>query len=352
MPNISEIFRIIFSQTNFQSAIASSILIILLGFALGKMKIFPDTLAKGLTNVLLNVALPALAFTAFMTDINKQSLHQGLNLLIWGFIMYILLIFVCELLYFKYKGDTKIALVVCTIFGSTTFFGIPIISALYGSEGVIYANVFNISYRVFLYSYALIRMSGMKFETSNLKTIFLNPIIIATFLGLFIWIFQDYIPHVSVKSGDKIIEVAFLRIDKTIPWLFAAMRQLSGLTSPLAWLAIGITLSQISAREAASSKDAWYYSVNKVIILPLINFVILLILTSMHIMNLSYVGLSVVIIMMATPTATVAAAYAIKYDRAAVVSSNSSLLSTIFSVILIPIWIIILEIFKTLNIFS
>lgn len=352
MPNIAEILKIIFSQTNFQSAIASSILIILLGFALGKKGIFPNTLSKGLTNVLLNVALPALAFTAFMSDINKNSLSQGINLLIWGFIMYILLIFISELLYIKYKGDTKTALVVCTIFGSTTFFGIPIVSALHGSEGVIYANVFNISYRVFLYSYALIKMSGMKFEAKNLKQIFLNPIIIATFLGLFIWMFQDYIPHVNVKSGEKIISVAFLRIDKTLPWLFSAMKQLSSLTSPLAWLAIGITLSGISAREAASSKDSWYYSINKVIILPLINFIILLVLTLTHIMPFSYTALSVVIIMMATPTATVAAAYAIKYDKAAIVASNSSLLSTIFSVILIPIWIIILEIFKTLNIFN
>ena len=350
MSNISEIFRVVFSQPNFQSAIASSILIILLGFILGKVGVFQNTLAKGMTTVLLNVALPALAFTAFMQNIDKNSLSQGINLLIWGFIMYIMLIFVCELLYIKYSGDMKTALVVCTIFGSTTFFGIPIVSALYGSEGVIYANVFNISYRVFLYSYALIKMSGMKFETKNLKQIFLNPIIIATFIGLFIWLFQDNIPHVQVRSGDKVLEVAFLRIDKTVPWLFDAMKKLSALTSPLAWLSIGITLSTISIKEAASSKDSWYYSLNKVIVVPLVNLIILIILVSLHIMNVSYVGIAVVIIMMATPTATVAAAYAIKYDKSAVLVSNSSLLSTIFSVILIPIWIIILEVLKALSI--
>lgn len=351
MPNIGEIFKIIFSQTGFQSAIASSILIILLGFILGKIGIFATALSKGLTTVLLNVALPALAFTAFMTNIDTKSLEQGINLLIWGFIMYILLIFVCELMYIKYKGDSRVALVVCTIFGSTTFFGIPIVSALYGSEGVIYANVFNISYRVFLYSYALIKMSGMKFEVKNLTQIFLNPIIIATFLGLLIWIFQDSLPQISIKSGDSITKVAFIRIDKTIPWLFAAMKQLSGLTSPLAWLAIGITLSSISLKQAASSKNAWYYSFNKVILVPLINFIILLILTITHIWNFSYVSLAVVIIMMATPTATVAAAYAIKYDKSAVTVSNGSLLSTVFSVVLIPIWIIALEALKALGLF-
>lgn len=352
MINISEILIQIFSSQSFQSAIASSVLIILLGFLLGKIGVFNKAISQALSTVLLNVALPALAFTAFMTNINQDSLRQGLNLLVWGFVMYVSLIFISGLLYKKYKGDAKTALIVCTSFGSTTFFGIPIISALYGSMGVIYANVFNIAYRVFLYSYGLIKMSDMKFDKKNLKDIFLNPIIIATFLGIFIWIFQAYLPQVTVKSGDKMIDVAILRIDQTIPWLFSAMKRLAGLTSPLAWLAIGNTLSTISLQEAASSKDAWYYSFNKVIIVPLFNFIVLTVLTVTNILPFSFTALAVVIIMMATPTATVAATYAIKYDKAALLSSNCSLLSTIFSVFLIPIWVIVIEIVKTLGLFQ
>lgn len=349
MIDITGILNQIFSSQSFQSAIASSILIILLGFTLGKLGVFNKNISQALSTVLLSVALPSLAFTAFMTNIDQNSLRQGINLLIWGFVMYIALIFFSNILYKKYKGDEKTALIVCTTFGSTTFFGIPIISAIYGSIGVIYANVFNIAYRVFLYSYGLIKMSDTKFDSKSLKAIFLNPIIIATFLGIFIWIFQAYLPQVTLASGDQ---VAFLRIDKTIPWLFSAMKRLSGLTSPLAWLAIGNTLSSISLKEAALSKDAWYYSFNKVIILPLLNFIILTILTITNLVPFSFVSIAVVIIMMATPTATVAATYAIKYDKAAVMSSNCSLLSTVFSIFMIPLWVIILEVLKTLGIFN
>lgn len=347
MSQMIEVFRLVFSQTTFQTAIGSSILIILLGFLLGKMKVFTKEISQSLSSVLLTVALPALSFTAFMTDIDKNSLSQGMNLLIWGFMMYVLLIVVAELLYVNFSSDTKTTLVICTIFGSTTFFGIPIINAIYGNQGVIYANIFNISYRVFLYSYALIRMSGMKFQIKNLKDIFLNPIIIATFLGLFVWIFQNSLPQTSLSSGQS---VAFLRIDKTVPWLFITLKNLAALTSPLAWLAIGNTLSNISLSKAMSSKESWYYSINKVILVPLLNFVILIALTLTHLIPFSFTAIGVVIIMMATPTATVAAAYAIKYNRAAVVASNCSLLSTLFSVLFIPIWIIILEIIKNLNI--
>jgi len=79
-------------------------------------------------------------------------------------------------------------------------------------------------------------MSGMKFEKKNLKLIFGNIIVIATFAGLLIWVFQGSLPQVAVMDKDKEVMVAFLRIDKTAPWLFKAISYLADLSSPLAWL--------------------------------------------------------------------------------------------------------------------
>lgn len=337
----------ILKNDNIVGAISSAILVILFGFYLRKKNIFKDNTAKVLTDVILSASLPALAFKAFMQDINKNSLIEGINLLIWGFVIYILLIFVTKLIYIKYNGDRKIVLEVLTTFGSTTFFGIPIIAAVYGNVGVMYASIFNIAYRVFLYSYAYIKMSGIKADKKNIKQMFFNSIVIATFLGMFIWMSQSSLPQVMI--GDK--SYAFLRIDKTAFWLFKPMTYLAALASPLAWLAIGAKLADISLGEALSSKDSWYYSIIKVIGVPFINIVALYILTVTKILPVSFVGLASVIIMMATPTATVAAAYAIKFDKESILTSNCSLLSTIFSVICMPLWIVVLEIIKSLNIF-
>ena len=337
----------ILKNDNIVGAISSAILVILFGFYLRKKNIFKDNTAKVLTDVILSASLPALAFKAFMQDINKNSLIEGINLLIWGFVIYILLIFVTKLIYIKYNGDRKIVLEVLTTFGSTTFFGIPIIAAVYGNVGVMYASIFNIAYRVFLYSYAYIKMSGIKADKKNIKQMFFNSIVIATFLGMFIWMFQSSLPQVMI--GDK--SYASLRIDKTAFRLFKPMTYLAALASPLAWLAIGAKLADISLGEALSSKDSWYYSIIKVIGVPFINIVALYILTVTKILPVSFVGLASVIIMMATPTATVAAAYAIKFDKESILTSNCSLLSTIFSVICMPLWIVVLEIIKSLNIF-
>ena len=68
-----------------------------------------------------------------------------------------------------------------------------------------YSNIFNIAYRVFTYSYAFVKCQNKMDKENlkkNMKEIFLNPIIIATFLGLFIWLFQEKLPQIAVLSEE------------------------------------------------------------------------------------------------------------------------------------------------------
>lgn len=183
-------------------------------------------------------------------------------------------------------------------------------------------------------------MSGLKMDKKNIKTMFLNPIVLATFGGLLIWIFQDSLPQVQGTENT----VAFLRIDETAPWLYKPLQYLAKLSSPLAWLSIGSTLGSMKLSEATSNSDAWYYTLMKVLVVPIINLVCVLLLNASGILSFNDISLATTVIMMATPTATVAAAYAISFDREAVLASNASLLSTIAAVIMMPIWIVILAI--------
>lgn len=350
--NFLEIITSTLTDMNIVSSITSTVFIILLGFYCRKKGIFNEQVGKILSKVVLTVALPALAFNAFMQNIDPDTLKQGMNVLVWGILIYIILIFISKPLFIKYKGDRQDTLRVLTIFGSTTFFGTPIVSAIYGPTGVMFSSIFNIGYRIFLYSYGYIKMSGLKMELKNIKTMILNPIIIATFLGLFIWIFQGNLPQVSVTNTEGVVsQVAFLRIDQTAIWLFKPMTYLAGLASPLAWLSIGATLGECSFKEALSDKTSWYYSFAKVVIVPVINIVLLTILTVTNLLPISFEALATIVIMMAAPTATVAAAYAISFDKDAVLSSNASLLSTLFAVIMTPIWIVILGIINNMGIF-
>ena len=259
-----EIIKSTLSDNAILGAIFSSVSIILLGFYLRKRNMINSTASKMLTKVVLTVSLPALAFTSFMKDINGEQLKQGMSMLVWGFAIYLILIPLTKIMFAKVKGDKQDVYRVLTIFGSTTFFGTPIVTAVYGAVGTMYSNIFNIAYRVFLYSYAFIKMSGTKMDKENfkknMKEIFLNPIILATFFGLFIWLCQDMLPQVNVTVNGEVTQYAFLRLDQTLPWFYKALDYLKALASPLAWISIGATLAEVPFKDAISQKDAWGYS--------------------------------------------------------------------------------------------
>jgi len=336
----------------FIGALSTSVLIILLGYFIGRKGIISPAGGKMLAKLVLTAALPFLAFNSFMQNINQDSLRQGMNLLVLGFVFHIALIFLTKLFYIKYKGDvdTSDILRVLTTFGSTTFFGIPIIAVLY-PEGVLGASIFNIGYRVFLYSYAYIVTSGLKMKRENIKQMFLNPIVIATLLGMFIWIFQDALPQVTVAGAEGPIQTAFARVDLVAPWLFRPMTTLAGLASPLAWISIGVTLSQVDVKTAAASKESWYYSLIKLIVIPLGCVALLFLTTVTGIFPVDFLTVAVVFLMAMTPPATVAVAFSISADRGAVLSSNISLLSTIVTVVLLPFMLVVLQVINTAGLF-
>ncbi|MDF7637459.1 AEC family transporter [Leuconostocaceae bacterium ESL0958] len=329
-------------------AIVATIGTILLGFWLRKNNRLSETAVKTLTTITMTVALPLLAFTSFMTPLNQKTLEQGISVLIWGLLIYVILIITMPWLYARYNKDQRDVLGVLTSFGSTTFFGMPIAGAVYGAKGIMYASIFNIGYRVFLYSYAYIKMSGEPLKGEHIKKMLVNPIVIATFLGLFLWLIQNGLPHVNAYGKD----VAFYRLDATTPWLFSWFKMLASLASPLAWLAIGGNLAQMSFGEALKNKTAWYYSFNKVVIVPAIMVILAVATTAMGLLNVDATALAVMTIMMATPVATVAVNYAMAFNRQSLLAANTSLISTISATIMMPLWIVIVQLLSELSLFK
>lgn len=382
--DIGSIFTQTLSNVNLWAAIVSCIAIIALGYILVKVKVFKQEWKSVLNNLVLKVALPALAIKGFMSNITiKQLTEQGVILGI-SFGFYIILLIIAELWIrffpkllpakFRVKSQsnfseqnnsisgkiadsitnsksqddlTKRSLVIwmMLIFGSTTFFGMPIINVLYPGDGVMAAGIWNIGYRVFLYSYCFMVMAGLKFNKENIassmKSAFLNPIVIATFLGLILWLTQ-LIPGassfgVNFTSGTN----GWFNLGKTMPYISKPFETLSNLASPLVWLSIGMTLASSSILSATKDKWVWIFSIEKLILIPLLIFAIMIPLVDQNIVSKA-VAISMVIFA-ATPPATVVLAYSMQYKVCENFASQCSALSTLLAIILIPVWVVICE---------
>lgn len=340
--NTTNILISILSDQNIIGVMSSSISIMVLGFYLGKTEKIKSYFSIPLGEIILSLSIPALSFNAFMKDFDKTTFTNGLNILIWSILIHLTLILTGKYFFKNLNSEKQLTLKMMTVFGGITVFGIPIVQALYGDLGIIYSSIFSIPYRVLLYSYGFIKMSGIKMDNKNIKSMLLNPVILATFMGLFIWIFQEYLPQVNI-SGQK---YAFLRIDKTAFWIYKPLSFLAGLCSPLSWLAAGLKLSELSIKESFKNSIAWQFSIIKTIFIPILTLVVVYVCNLFGILSLSKESLGVIIVMMGTPTASVIIAYSLKYNREPLVTSSCSLLSTIFSLITIPTLVAFLNFLK------
>lgn len=359
--------------------IAKTVIFILLGFIFTKKKLLPKETGKVLTKFVMGVCLPCLAFTSFMKDFTATEGVGAIVNFVGGFVFYILFIFLGKLIFLWVKDKNKReVLAVLFAFGSTTFFAYPLVTAIYGKTAGNYFNIMNVAYRVFLYSYAYMVVSGVTLTKSDekqegavdgqkttmgsiLKKVFLNPILIATFAGLLLWVLQA-IPGCQIVRTDWLstntaeTKVAFWRLDVTLPWFYQAANTLGGLSSTLILFAIGCTLGNGSVKDAATDKYAWIWTGIKILIAPAVVLAILFGVEAIskacgyaELITIETVQSSVFTWLV--PPATVAVGYCLAADREKEMASHISLISTFGAVLGVVLWVIVLVVVESSGFF-
>ncbi len=352
-------------------AVAKSVFIILIGFIFTKTKTLPENTGKILTKLVMTICLPCLAFGSFMTSISQDSFVSCIISFVYGFVVYIAFIFLAKLIFKWVKDPTRRKVMeILFVFGSTTFFGQPLIKAVFpGAFND--SSMFNIAYRVFLYSYAYYAICQSKDDETVsstkptvkdiLKRIFVNPIIIATFVGFILWSLQLvgdssnpnnwWVVTVNNTSGGTSTG-AFWNLSVSAPWLYQTINTLGGLSSPLVWIAIGCTLGKVSFKDAAKDKDVWIFTFIRVLGAPILNFGFLLLINLIPGINVSFNTLAATTLMWAVPPATVAITYCINSNKESTFASSCSLIGTLVSVCFIPVYMILLTVIQSAGIFA
>ncbi len=390
--DIANILTSVLSNVNLWGAICSTILIIALGFVLLKVKVFKVEWKAVLNSIVLKVALPALAFTGFMKSCTVKELQEQGIVLGVGFAFYIVLILVAEIwvrFFPKFlpkmvgrknkqvfvndyivltnsgiqttargthtitDSETKRSLVMwmMLIFGSAIFFGFPIIKAINengeSSQGFIAANIWTIPYRIFIQSYCMMAICGTKFCKCNIKQwtkeAFVNPIIIPTFIGIILWLTQ-LIPGAS-DFGNNFSPGShgWFNWKVTMPYLYKPIEILAATSSPLIWLSIGMTLATSDIKQAAKDKWIWIFSFEKLILMPLLVFLIMWGLMAGSAIDDPSIAVAMVVLA-ATPPATAVIAYTMKNKTCDEFAVQCSALTTLLSIVALPVWVIISQI--------
>ena len=288
-------------------------LLMLLGFLLKKKGMINEGNKGLLSDLVINVTLPASIIKAFQIEFNREILQSGLVIFLVAVGIQMGSYLLAAVLYRKVETGHKKVLQYATICSNAGILGNPIAEGIFGSLGLLYASFYLIPQRTFMWSMGLTYFTEAPDRKSLVKKIATHPCILAVVFGIIIMVFQIPLPGV---------------IDQTV-------KSLAGANTAVSMLFIGSILTGVRFG------DLWtpltiYYNIVRLFLVPLLVWLCLLPL------GLDELVTGVSVVLAAMPAASVTAIMASKYHCDEVFATKCVVSTTTLSMITIPLWCLFL----------
>lgn len=290
-------------------------LMLALGALLRKRKVLTLELHQGLTDLLLEAVLPFSILASANTQLTKGTPQKMLLTAVIAFSYYVITIIVMKLVskFLPLSMKGKAIFVTMTVFANTGFVGFPLISELYGNEGMMYAVIFNLFYNIFFFTYGIsILDEAGKF---SIKSIYSNKITIISLASVAIFLSPIRFPDVIASTFDTI----------------------GSMTVPLSMIIIGFNLGGTKITEIL--KDGYSYLVS---FLRLLLFPIIMLLL-MKLLHVEKDVASVCILMAALPSGTLNAIYSEKYQCEPEYAIRTVVQTMVLMMLTLPLIIILIN---------
>ena len=287
-------------------------LMVFIGFIVRKREIIGAQARKDMIDFCLFVTLPFNILNSFLGEWNLSMLASCGMILLLSAGYNAISVLVSFLLYNKKEDKQQKTLRYGTIVSNGGFLGNPVLEGIYGTAGAFYASIFMFPVRVVMWSVGV--SVFLKGHRQNVwKKIVTNPCIVVMFIG-------------AAIMGSGIVLPEFMT--KTI-------NGISNCNMTLSMMLIGMFLAEINPR-GLIDKTMIFYAAIRLIGIPAIIFG----LTSFIAIDPMLRGVTVIIAGMPAPITT--ALLSAKYGGDERYATGMIFLSTIISLITLPLWSLIL----------
>lgn len=289
--------------------IIAMLVIMIVGVIVKKCKIITDQGNKELSNLLLLIVNPIVIFLAFQREFSYALISNLLAAFGLSFLSYVVTIPLSHFLICKKRPEYAIERF-AVLYSNCGFFGIPIVMAALGSEGVFYLTAYLAMFNFFVWTHGVLLMqnSVLLSKKEVLKNI-ANINVIASVAGLVCFVFQI----------------------RLLPELQTGLEYISNMNTPLAMLIAGITLSQMKLSDIVKEKGVYLVSALKLVVYPILMSMIFRFLPVEEIVK------QTILIAIACPVGATVTLLALRFNKNAPYASMLYAATTIIALVVMPI---------------
>ncbi len=285
------------------------------GIIVKKIGIITSENRKNFSNLLINVVLPCNIVSSFMggIDVSQDLFKNCMLAVLLSAIIQIFVTYANRLLFRKVRTERKNVMSYGMICSNSSFIGLPVADELYGDMGVLYTSIFQIPVRFTMWTAGLALFTDVD-RKSAFKKLAKHPCIIAIFIGFFLMLIPVSLPTFASDTINSI----------------------SKCTTPLSMFVIGAILSDADIK-TMFSRDVLYFTFCRLWGLPLL---VWLILMPFHLDKLL---VNICVIMSGMPAGSTTSILADQYGGDSMFASQMTFVSTLLSIVTIPILGLILQ---------
>lgn len=294
--------------------VAILFILICIGAVAGKIKLIKKEAIPSLNNFVLYIVTTTVIIKSFYREFDPDMLKGLIVAIVLAVTSHLLNILIAHLVIRDKDKQKQSVLRFASVFSNCGFMAIPLQSALLGDEGVFYGAVYIAVFNIMCWTYGLILMSGDK-KNLSVKKIFLNPGVVGVTTGLIIFL-------TSVKLPDII---------------YMPISYVAALNTPLPMFIIGFMLWEIlskgmnEVKTLISNPKIYLMMAVRLVVVPLLMFGLMIVLKIDKMIMLS------VLICASAPVAATTSMFAEKFGGDRQLSVASVAISTIISLITMPL---------------
>lgn len=284
------------------------------GFVAVKTGVLKQEGKQTLSNLLLYLVVPAMIVHSYMMEFSEEILHN----LLAAFGMSVLAILIgtaITLLLTARRKDRRAPIFrFACVFSNAAYMGFPLISALFGAEGLLYASAYVTVFNILLWTMGYGMVSGSSNPKEVARSLLHTPVLYAMVVGLAVYLLQIPVPNLIAQPIDL----------------------LSGMNTPLSMLITGMLIAAGDLKSIVCDRYIWKLAALRMVLIPAVCVAVFALL--------GFHGMSaqVVLLLECCPAAAITSVFAVQFGHEERFAAGSVVLTTLLSIVTLPLCALIL----------
>lgn len=285
-------------------------MLIMVGLFAVKTKALKPEARQHFSSLLVSIVVPCMIVNSYITEFDAEVFHGIVLAFIHSFILIMIGLGIAVLAARRMGKDNAAIFEFAMIFSNAGYMGFPLIQALFGNEGLLYASSYNTVFNILIWTYGYARVSGQTDAKKVVNTIVRTPAMIAVVLGLVIYLLQIPVPEL----------------------IHQPISQIGGLNTPISMMITGMILAGSDLSKVIRDRAVAAVIGIRLFLIPA---VCLLIYGFLHI---SFgMASEVVLLLEACPCAAISTVFAVQFHYDEEKVAGAVILSTLLSILTLPV---------------